>query len=243
MATATRICPLWLSLSLAGWRGVAQNTADPIRSGFLNPPDSAKPRVWWHWMNGNISKEGIKADLEWMKRAGIGGFQNFDAGMSSANVVSKRLVYMTPEWKEAFKYAATLADQLGLEMTIASSPGWSESGGPWVQPAQAMKKFVWAETRVEGGKPFTGKLAQPPSATGPFQNIGGSGNAQGAETPSRYGTWYADAAVVAFRVPDAAKSMAELQPTLSSSSGAVHPRGTHRRRLCHTHAAPRRPGG
>ena len=60
--------------------GLAQNAADPIRSGFLNPPDSAKPRVWWHWMNGNISKEGIKLDLEWMKRVGIGGFQNFDGG-------------------------------------------------------------------------------------------------------------------------------------------------------------------
>ena len=226
MISRTRVWRLRLALSAlvvivaGGLAGVAQNTADPIRSGFLNPPDSAKPRVWWHWMNGNISEEGIKADLEWMKRAGIGGFQNFDAGMGSANVVSKRLVYMTPEWKEAFKYAATLADQLGLEMTVASSPGWSESGGPWVQPAQAMKKFVWAETRVEGGKPFTGKLAQPPSTTGPFQNIGGSGNAQGAETPSRYGTWYADAAVVAFRVPGAARSMADLQPAVSSSGGA-----------------------
>jgi hypothetical protein len=220
-AQAWRLALSALAVIVAGGlAGVAQNTADPIRSGFLNPPDSAKPRVWWHWMNGNISKEGIKADLEWMKRAGIGGFQNFDAGMSSANVVSKRLVYMTPEWKEAFKYAATVADQLGLEMTVASSPGWSESGGPWVQPAQAMKKFVWAETHVEGGKPFTGKLAPPPSTTGPFQNIAGSGNAQGAETPSRFGTWYADAAVVAFRVPGAARSMAELQPKLSSSSGA-----------------------
>ena len=156
-----------------------------------------------------------------MKRAGIGGFQNLDAGMGSANVVSKRLVYMTPEWKEAFKYAATVADQLGLEMAIASSPGWSESGGPWVQPSQAMKKFVWAETRVEGGKPFTGKLAQPPTVTGPSQNIGGSGNAQGAETPNRYGTWYADAAVVAFRVSDAARSIAESQPRLTSSGGTL----------------------
>jgi hypothetical protein len=103
-----------------------------------------------------------------------------------------------------------------------------------------MKKFVWAETRVEGGKPFTGKLAQPPSATGPFQNIGGSGNAQGAETPSRYGTWYADAAVVAFRVPGAARSMADLQPTLSSSSG----RFTLASLTEHYATSPRsRPGG
>ena len=75
---------------------------------------------------------------------------------------------MTPEWKDAFSYAATLADQLGLEMAIAGSPGWSETGGPWVTPAQAMKKLVWSETRVEGGQPFTGALPKPPTTNGPF---------------------------------------------------------------------------
>jgi (4-O-methyl)-D-glucuronate---lignin esterase len=90
----------------------------------LDPPESAKPRVWWHWMNGNVSKEGIKADLEWMKRVGIGGFQNFDGGVGSAAVlVPKRVDFLSPEWKDAFKYAATLADQLGLEMTGPVRPG------------------------------------------------------------------------------------------------------------------------
>ena len=103
-----------------------------LQDGFLNPPASARPRVWWHWMNGNISQEGIKLDLEWMHRVGIAGFQNFDAALSTPQVVNKRLAYMTPEWKDAFKYATTLADQLGMEEAIAGSPGWSESGGPWV---------------------------------------------------------------------------------------------------------------
>lgn len=196
---------------------LAQNS-DPILRGFQNPPDSAKPRVWWHWMNGNISKEGIKLDLEWMKRVGIGGFQNFDGGgMGRGASAVKPVQFLSPEWKDDFRYAATLADQLGLEMTRASSPGWSETGGPWVTPDQAMKKYVWSETRVEGGKPFTGKLVEPPSVTGPFQNLAGSGNAQGAETPSKYGPWYRDTAVVAFRLPDAAKSLAELQPKVTSS--------------------------
>ena len=105
-------------------------------------------------MNGNITKEGIKADLLWMKRVGIGGFQNFDAALMTPQIVEKRLIYMTPEWKDAFLFTTKLADSLGLEMAIAGSPGWSESGGPWVTPAQAMKKFVWSETRIEGGKAF-----------------------------------------------------------------------------------------
>jgi hypothetical protein len=90
-------------------------------------------------MNGNITQDGIKADLEWMKRVGIGGFQNFGAANEIPQIVKKRLVYMTPEWRDAFKFAITLADQLGLEAAIAGSPGWSETGGPWVPPAQAMK--------------------------------------------------------------------------------------------------------
>ncbi|MBZ5584126.1 MAG: glycoside hydrolase, partial [Acidobacteriia bacterium] len=134
-------------LSLAGaWAVLGQTQGDPLLRGFQNPPDSAKPRVWWHWMSGNVTKEGIKLDFEWFKRVGIAGFHNFDAGLNSPQIVEKRLVYMTPEWKDAFQFATTLADQMGLEMTIASSPGWSESGGPWVPPSQAMKKYVWSET-------------------------------------------------------------------------------------------------
>jgi len=203
---------------LGTWTAGAQSSGDALERGFKNPPDSAKPRVWWHWMNGNISKDGIKADLEWMKRAGIGGFQNFDAALNTPQVVEKRLAYMTPEWKDAFKYAASLADQWGLEMAIAGSPGWSETGGPWVPPAQAMKKLVWSETRLEGGRPFNGVLSKPPSTTGPFQNIGrgGSGGGTSAPLPEYYG----DSAVIAYRLPDNDISMAELQPKVSSSGGS-----------------------
>ena len=210
------------ALALLGvWALSAQNSGDALERGFQNPPDSAKPRVWWHWMNGNITKEGIKADLEWMKRVGIGGFQNFDAALSTPQIVEKRLVYMTPEWKDAFRYAATLADQLGLEMAIAGSPGWSESGGPWVPPAQGMKKFVWSETRVEGGRPFSGTLPKPPSATGPFQNITGPrAAAMNGETPAPPKEFYADAAVVAWRAPASDVPMARLQPKVKSSGGS-----------------------
>lgn len=209
-------------VSLVG-RAWGQCPGDPLERSFQNPPESARPRIWWHWMNGNITKEGIKLDLEWMHRVGIGGFQNFDAALNTPKVVEKRLVYMTPEWKDAFRYAATLAGQLGLEMAIAGSPGWSESGGPWVPPAQAMKKVVWSETRVEGGRPFTGVLAKPPSTTGPFQNIPSRdfsfGPATSAAAPPPQ--FYADSAVIAFREPDSEIPMADLQPKVTSSGGDI----------------------
>ena len=196
-------------------------TSSTLEDGFKTPPNSAKPRVWWHWMNGNITKEGIKLDLEWMNRVGIGGFQNFDASLGTPKLVDQRLVYMTPEWKDAFLFTTKLADQLGLEEAIAGSPGWSESGGPWVKPSQGMKKVVWSELRVEGGQPFSGALPHPPTVTGPLQNIPIfdflamiSGKA-----PTTAPTFYADTAVIAYRAPDSDVPVSSLQPKITSSGG------------------------
>ena len=180
-----------------GW---TQESADSLKKGFENPPNSAHPRVWWHWMNGNITKEGIKLDLEWMHRVGIAGFQNFDAALQTPQVVDKRLAYMTPEWKDAFRYAISLGDQFGMEMAIAGSPGWSESGGPWVPPSHGMKKYVWSETVVEGGKPFTGKMRCSPQHHRGISEHGSARAIRGPPTtpPPQF---YADAVVVAFPVP------------------------------------------
>ena len=200
--------------------GRAQDKGDPLKNGFENPPMAARPRVWWHWMNGNISKDGIKLDLEWMHRVGLAGYQNFDAALQTPQVVQKRLAYMTPEWKDAFKYAITLGDQFGLEMAIAGSPGWSESGGPWVTGPQGMKKYVWSETHVEGGKAFSGVLAHPPSNTGAFQNEGIQdqlGSSGGPKLPE----FYADAAVVAYKLPASDKSAESLQAKITGSGGSL----------------------
>jgi hypothetical protein len=147
------------------------SSADPLASGFANPPNSARPRVWWHWMNGNVTKDGIQKDMEWMSRVGIGGLQNFDAALATPQVVEHRLSYMTPEWKDAFRFSAALADRLGLELAIAASPGWSETGGPWVPAADGIKKLVWSETIVAGGRAYAGAVAPPPASTGPFADM------------------------------------------------------------------------
>lgn len=208
-------------LTLLTWMLPALAVAQPssLQRGFQAPPDAARPRVWWHWMNGNITKEGITKDLEWMKRVGIGGFQNFDASLFTPNVTPKKLVFMTPEWKDAFNHTTTLANRLGLEMAIAGSPGWSVTGGPWVPAADAMKKYVWSETRVTGGKAFSGKLPQPPTTTGKFQNVPlASSNILGGP-PKQTPSYYADAAVIAYRLPPAETPMASLNPKITASGG------------------------
>ena len=212
----TRFSAAAIGLLCFAGAALAQNAGDPLKKGFEDPPSAARPRVWWHWMNGNITKEGIKLDLEWMHRVGIAGYQNFDAALQTPQVVDKRLAYMTPEWKDAFRYAITLGDQYGMEMAVAGSPGWSETGGPWVPPSQGMKKYVWSETVLQGGKPFTGQIAHPPSITGAFQNMGireEFGRSAGPPPPE----FYADAVVVAF--PVASDPLGEEAKITSSGEG------------------------
>ncbi|WP_346857669.1 glycosyl hydrolase [uncultured Draconibacterium sp.] len=192
-----------------------------LEKGFNNPPEAAKPRVWWHWMGGNVAWEGAKADMDWMTRVGIGGLQCFHAGMrmqgAESAVVENYYPYMSDGWKSAFAKSAAYADQLGLEFATAASPGWSETGGPWVEPEDGMKKMVYALTNVEGGKPFTGVLNHPPVVTGVYQtSTSGSGHQgnMGAEKPQLY----KDQKVLAFQVAED-----EILPTpkITASGGRV----------------------
>ena len=149
----------------------ADTDLNHLRDSFVHPPRESRPLVWWHWMDGNVTKEGIKKDLEWMDRAGIAGFHHFDAALTTPTIVNQRLVYLTPEWKDAFRYALSLADSLGMEVGIASSPGWSHTGGPWVQPEDAMRKMVWRELNVSGGRHYEGPLPDPLNIRGPYQDV------------------------------------------------------------------------
>jgi (4-O-methyl)-D-glucuronate---lignin esterase len=197
----------------------AAPSADELLREFQNPPNGARPRVWWHWMNGNIAQEGIKLDLDWMHSVGIGGVTIFEGAISTPQVVPKRLIYMTPEWKQAFKDAVTTARSFNMEVAIASSPGWSETGGPWVPAAQGMKKMVWSATRVDGGEPFTGKLPHPPQVDGTFQDFKVSGR-RGPDgkvvVPPEF---YGDVTVIAYKLPYDDKTQAELNPKISASGG------------------------
>ena len=181
-----------------------------LREGFSAPPPEARPLVWWHWMNGNITPEGLRKDLDWMHRSGIAGFHVFDANFSTPQIVEKRLKYMSPEWKDAFGAMLRQADSLGMEVTVASSPGFSATGGPWVEPRDAMKKLVWREMQLDGGSHFEGPLPEPYTVTGQFQNL---------DRKSKY-SWYEDIAVLAVRQPEAERTLAQLGAKVSSSGGS-----------------------
>ena len=154
----------WLSLGLT----TSAASTDSLETGFLNPPDSARPQTWWHWMNGNITKEGITADLEAMKQIGLGGatIVNVDCGIPRGPVA-----FMSPAWREDFKFAVQEANRLGLELCVENCAGWSSSGGPWNTVTNAMQRVTTSEVRVTGPTGFNAALPQPPTTLGFYRDI------------------------------------------------------------------------
>jgi hypothetical protein len=156
-------------LGLSGVCPAADTTAGlALEQGFRNPPDSAKPWTWWHWMNGNITKVGITRDLEAMKQVGLGGAEIFDV---TDGILPGPVKYMSPEWREMVTHAVQEANRLGLELCIHNCAGWSSSGGPWNTPEHAMQMVVFTEQHVTGPSQVALKLPQPQANVGFYRDI------------------------------------------------------------------------
>jgi len=170
--------------------------AGSLEAGFQNPPASARPQTWWHWMNGNITREGITADLEAMKNIGLGGatIVNVDCGIPPGPVK-----FMSPEWRADFKFAVSEANRLGLELCVENCAGWSSSGGPWNTVTNAMQQVTTSEVRVTGPTNFNTVLPQPPTKLG----------------------FYRDIAVLAFPLPDARATIENIQAKAGFNGDAV----------------------
>jgi len=93
---------------------VAQDT---LGAKFIRPPDEAKPRVYWWWLNNLVSRQAITRDLEEFKSKGIGGVLLFNAG-GPAGAMPSGPDFMTPAWRELVKHAVREADRLGIEVSI-----------------------------------------------------------------------------------------------------------------------------
>ena len=186
------------ALTLIGVRPHAGHAveAGELEEAFRHPPASARAKTWWHWMNGNVTADGITRDLEAMQRVGVGGCQLFQDGEIPKGPVN----YGSPEWLHLLEHAMKEADRLGLELSMHNCPGFSSSGGPWNTPELSMQQLVWTETFVTGGKLVDVTLPQPYRKRG----------------------YYRDAFVLAF--PSLAgenRSLRDMLSKVTSSSGPV----------------------
>jgi hypothetical protein len=108
--------------------GCSEMLSDPLMKAFQNPPDSAKPGVYWYFMDGNLSREGMTKDLESMKAAGISNLVFLEVGIG---VPRGPVNFMSDEWQELFVHAVREAERLGIKILMGAGPGWCGSGGPW----------------------------------------------------------------------------------------------------------------
>jgi hypothetical protein len=147
----------------------AQNqTITDLAQNFNNPPPSAKARTWWHWLNGNVTKTGITADLEAMAAVGIQEAQLFNVKLSNPQ---GPIDYLSEEWLELFHFAASEAQRVGMELAFHNGPGWSSSGGPWITPEYAMQTVVYSETVFKGGARFKAQLPKPETRLDYYKDI------------------------------------------------------------------------
>ena len=173
--------------------GFGSALAADLVSQFIAPPASAKPWVYWYFMDGHLDRAGMTADLEAMKKAGIGGaiFLEVNLGVPRGPVD-----YMSPQWLDLVAHAIHEADRLNIQIALGAGPGWCGTGGPWVKPELSMQHLVASATNVTGSGKFLAALPRPRPRK-PFFG-------EGTLTPELKKEWqnfYRDTAVLAFRTP------------------------------------------
>lgn len=166
---------------------------DQIKKSFANPPDSVRPGVYWYFMDGNLSRQEMTADLESMKKAGIGNviFLEVNVGVPRGKVD-----FLSKEWQELFAHAVKESKRLGITLTLGVGPGWTGSGGPWVKAEESMRHLVAGSVNVNGGKAEKIKLPVPE----PYPPFFGESNLT-PELKEKWEAYYQDVAVLAFPTP------------------------------------------
>lgn len=148
---------LGVTLSISG----ISCSSDPLESGFKNPSNQVQTSVYWYWISGNISEEGVKKDLYAMKEAGINRAFIGSMGVEGIETPYEKVAFGSEEWWKILHTALKTATELGIEIGIFNSPGWSQSGGPWIKPEQAMRYLTSTSCQIEGGKKISIQLDKP----------------------------------------------------------------------------------
>ena len=166
---------------------------DYLKQGFFNPPDSARPGVYWYIMDGNLDRNAITEDLESMKKAGIGYVLFLEVNVG---VPRGKVDFLSEEWQELYKHAVREAERLGIRVILGSGPGWAGSGGPWVTPAQSMMHLVASDTTVSGSADFNSILPLPKPKKPFFEEASLTQTLK-----QQRDDWYEDVVVLAFPTP------------------------------------------
>jgi hypothetical protein len=156
------ICICCLTLHGTAQVRSSSSAKDELKQAFLHPPESAKPWVFWYWMQAAVSRAGITADLQAMKQAGIGGAYLMPIkGAANPPYLTPPVEQLSPEWWAMIKFAKQEADRIGVKLAMHDCDGFALAGGPWITPELSMQKIVWSKTWVTGDKTYRDTLPKP----------------------------------------------------------------------------------
>lgn len=147
-----------------------KNTVDftEVEKNFKDIPADIQTSIYWYWINDNISKEAVIKDLHSMKEVGINRAFIGNIGLSPQEAPYGKVKIFTDEWWDIMHTALKTATELNIEIGLFNSPGWSQSGGPWIKPEQAMRYLTYSEVKVKGPKKLQQHLTEP---TKDFQDV------------------------------------------------------------------------
>ena len=130
---------------------------------FRNPDRSCRPETWFHLIGGNVSKEGMDADLDAIANAGISGIHLFHGRSDHGEWpnVKKQIPCLSEDWDDLIRFVADGCEKRGLIFKMQNCPGWSMSGGPWIAPSNAMRNLTYSRTDIKGGVSVNMELPIP----------------------------------------------------------------------------------
>ncbi|HEX7654298.1 MAG TPA: glycosyl hydrolase, partial [Verrucomicrobiae bacterium] len=201
---------------------------DALVAGWQNPPNEARLKAYWWWLNGNVTKESITRDLEEMKAKGFGGAVLFDANGAAQDgnaEVPHGPTFFTPEWRALYLHTLQTAQRLGLEISLNIQSGWN-LGGPVVTADDAAKQYAWSELVVDGGTNGTWTLPQPKAREGYYRDakVVAYPLKVGTAKPATLKNWKQKAlqeSLQPFSAPDSAPLFAETAATPGEEAAAT----------------------
>lgn len=137
-----------MAIFLSGQPVIAEGF-DTLKKTFIETPKDQPLAVYWYWIDGNMSEEGVVKDLQAMKKVGINRVQIGMIG-DGQGAPTGPVKMFTKKWWKILHTMFKTATELDIEVGLFNCPGWSQSGGPWVKPEQSMRYLAAVNDTVQG---------------------------------------------------------------------------------------------
>jgi len=144
-------------IALFSGQQAAAEGFDKMQKMFVETPKDQPLAVYWYWLDGNISEDGVVKDLQAMKKVGINRVQIGMIG-DGQGAPHGPVRMFSPKWWKILHIMFKTATELDIEVGLFNCPGWSQSGGPWIKPEESMRYLAAVNDTIHGPMKYQAKL-------------------------------------------------------------------------------------